>query len=81
MTATEYEIGWHSPTDYREFCEAYGADVRKWHGFQVLRDVNLFKMTTWLMQNVSESDLCAQEFERRLATLRGSATLSGWQPF
>ncbi|MFJ5667601.1 phosphotransferase family protein [Micromonospora chalcea] len=81
VTATEFEIGWHGPTEYEEFCEAYGADVREWHGFQVLRDINLFKMTTWLMQNVGESSLSAQEFERRLASLRGTAPLSGWQPF
>lgn len=81
VTATEYEIGWHSLTDYQAFCEAYGADVREWHGFRVLRDINLFKMTTWLMQNVGESDLHAEEFERRLATLRRSAITSEWQPF
>ncbi|WP_228986425.1 MULTISPECIES: phosphotransferase family protein [unclassified Micromonospora] len=81
VTATEYEIGWHSPEDYHAFCEAYGADVREWSGFQILRDINLFKMTTWLMQNVGESDLHAEEFDRRLATLRRPTARSQWQPF
>ena len=81
VTATEYEVGWHGPADYEAFCEAYGADVREWKGFQVLRDINLFKMTTWLMQNVGESNLHAEEFDRRLTSLRHSAITSEWQPF
>jgi aminoglycoside phosphotransferase (APT) family kinase protein len=81
VTATEHEVGWHSPADYEAFCEAYGADVREWSDFHVLRDINLFKMTTWLMQNVGESKLHAQEFDRRLTSLRQSTIESGWQPF
>uniref|UniRef100_A8M6A7 Aminoglycoside phosphotransferase n=1 Tax=Salinispora arenicola (strain CNS-205) TaxID=391037 RepID=A8M6A7_SALAI len=80
-TATEYELGWHSSAEYHAFCEAYGADVRDWEGFEVLRDIDLFKMTTWLMQNVGESDRHAEEFERRLATLRCSEMALGWRPF
>ncbi|OJF15542.1 hypothetical protein BG844_03990 [Couchioplanes caeruleus subsp. caeruleus] len=83
VTATEYEIGWHSDRDYENFCSTYGMDVRSRPGFQILRDVNLLKMTTWLMQNVQESREVADEFERRLEALRCPAKLAGlaWQPF
>jgi thiamine kinase-like enzyme len=81
VTATEFEIGWHTAADYHAFCDAYGYDVREWSGFEVLRDINLLKMTTWLMQNVGESAQEAEEFQRRLATLRQPTSASRWQPF
>jgi hypothetical protein len=81
VTATEYEIGWHTSEDYKEFCSAYGFDVRDWDGFSTLRDINMLKMTTWLMQNVQEGPEVRAEFARRLETLRESSGAAKWKPF
>lgn len=81
VTATEYLIGWHTDAEYRSFCDAYGFDVMKWDGFPVIRAINELKMTTWLMQNVSESDEIAEEFRIRLASLRDEDTPRNWRPF
>jgi hypothetical protein len=38
-------------------------------------------MTTWLMQNVAESEQVASEFRARLASLYNDAAPRNWQPF
>ncbi|AVT32462.1 aminoglycoside phosphotransferase family protein [Plantactinospora sp. BC1] len=81
VTATEYEIGWHTDQDYAEFCQVYGYDVRAWEGFPVLRGLNQLKMTTWLMQNVREGPAVAKEFRNRLETLRDPTSRRRWAPF
>jgi aminoglycoside phosphotransferase (APT) family kinase protein len=81
VTATEYLIGWHTDEQYAEFVRAYGHDVMDWAGFPVIRAVNELKMTTWLMQNIGESDDIAAEFRARLASLRDDRAPRDWQPF
>jgi aminoglycoside phosphotransferase (APT) family kinase protein len=84
MTATEYQTaGWWTETEYGQFAEAYGYDVITWaDGFPVLRAVHEIKMTTWLMQNVHESPAIAEEYGKRMRTIRGEAAGSGnWRPF
>jgi Ser/Thr protein kinase RdoA (MazF antagonist) len=81
MTATEYLIGWHTDAQYAAFVRAYGQDVMAWDGFPVLRAINELKMTTWLMQNVNESDHIAGEFRSRLASLHDSDAARDWRPF
>ena len=81
VTATEYLIGWHTDADYASFCEAYGFDVLQWDGFGVLRAINELKMTTWLMQNVGESEQVANEFRTRLASLHDDDAPRDWNPF
>ena len=84
MTATEYQTaGWWTESEYGQFAEAYGYDVTTWaDGFPVLRAVHEIKMTTWLMQNVHESPGIAEEYEKRMRTIRGEAADSGnWRPF
>jgi aminoglycoside phosphotransferase (APT) family kinase protein len=81
MTATEYiTAGWWSESEYKGFADAYGFDVMTWDGFDVLRAVHELKMTTWLMQNVQESQEIAAEYANRMQTLRTGRT-SGWHPF
>jgi aminoglycoside phosphotransferase (APT) family kinase protein len=81
MTATEYiTAGWWSEPEYKGFADAYGFDVMTWDGFDVLRAVHELKMTTWLMQNVRESQDIAAEYANRMQTLRTGRT-SGWHPF
>jgi aminoglycoside phosphotransferase (APT) family kinase protein len=81
VTATEYLIGWHTDQQYAAFVDAYGYDVLDWTGFPVIRAVNELKMTTWLMQNIGESDEIAAEFRTRLASLRDPDAPRDWQPF
>jgi aminoglycoside phosphotransferase (APT) family kinase protein len=81
VTATEYLIGWHTDEQYADFVRAYGHDVMDWAGFPVIRAVNELKMTTWLMQNIGESDCIATEFRTRLASLRDDRAPRDWQPF
>lgn len=84
MTATEYRTaGWWSDFEYRQFVDAYGYDITSWaEGFPVLRAVHEIKMTTWLMQNIDESPEIAEEYEKRMRTIRGEPTDPGkWCPF
>jgi fructosamine-3-kinase len=82
MTATEYLTAkWWSPQEYQAFSEAYGFDVTTWRdGFETLKSVHELKMTTWLMQNVAESQNVADEYQVRMRTLRGEPS-KGWRPF
>jgi len=81
VTATEYLIGWHTDIAYASFCDTYGFDITKWDGFPVIRAINELKMTTWLMQNVAESEQVADEFRTRLASLQDDDAPRHWQPF
>jgi hypothetical protein len=81
VTATEHLVGWHTDAEYADFCAAYGFDVTQWDGFPVIREINELKMTTWLMQNVRESDRVAREFQTRLRSLHDPDAPRHWQPF
>ncbi len=81
VTATEHLVGWHTDGEYADFCAAYGFDVTRWDGFPVIREINELKMTTWLMQNVRESDRVAREFQTRLRSLHDPDAPRHWQPF
>lgn len=81
VTATEYDsMGWASDSDYAAFVDAYAWDLRHWPGFATLRAIQEFKMTTWLMQNVNESAHVADEYARRIASLRDDDAPRDWQP-
>ncbi len=81
VTATEYLIGWHTDAAYASFCDTYGFDITQWDGFPVIRAINELKMTTWLMQNVAESEQIATEFRTRLASLHDDRAPRNWEPF
>ncbi|WP_157621566.1 aminoglycoside phosphotransferase family protein [Saccharothrix sp. NRRL B-16348] len=82
VTATEYvTAGWWTDNQYRLFADSYGYDITEWEGFDVLRQTNEIKMTTWLMQNVNESPDIAREYERRMNTLRTDEATRDWQAF
>jgi len=81
VTATEYLVGWHTDAAYSQFCEVYGFDVMSWSGFPVIRAINELKMTTWLMQNVRESERIANEVRTRLASLHDPGAPRHWHPF
>jgi Ser/Thr protein kinase RdoA (MazF antagonist) len=66
---------------YREFAEVYGFDVRTWQGYPVLREIRELNMTTWIMQNVSESAAKAAEFDLRVTSLRERDFGRAWNFF
>jgi aminoglycoside phosphotransferase (APT) family kinase protein len=81
VTATEHDsLGWQSREQYAAFTDAYGRDLRDWDGFPTLRAIQEFKMTTWLMQNIGESAEIAEEYSRRVASLRDDAAPRCWRP-
>ncbi|WP_367124467.1 phosphotransferase [Streptomyces phytohabitans] len=81
VTATEHHsLGWQTREQYGAFVDAYGRDLRDWDGFRTLRGIQEFQMTTWLMQNVGESDDVAKEYARRIASLRDDDAPRHWQP-
>ncbi|MEU7863060.1 aminoglycoside phosphotransferase family protein [Nonomuraea sp. NPDC049141] len=81
VTAIEHTLGWGTRAEYDQFAERYGFDVLMWEGYPVLKDINELKMTTWLMQNVSEDEAIAREFRNRLFCLQNPAELRRWRAF
>ncbi|MEU7178950.1 MULTISPECIES: phosphotransferase enzyme family protein [Streptomyces] len=81
VTATEHHsLGWQTSAEYGDFVSSYGRDLRAWSGFSTLRAVQEFNMTTWLMQNASESPETAAEYARRIASLRDENAPRDWNP-
>ncbi|MFJ5225908.1 phosphotransferase [Streptomyces sp. NPDC088400] len=81
VTATEHHsLGWQTKDEYSAFVGAYGRDLRTWPGFPTVRAVQEFNMTTWLMQNVSESADTAAEYARRISSLRNKDAPRDWKP-
>jgi aminoglycoside phosphotransferase (APT) family kinase protein len=81
ITATSNQTaGWLTDEEYETFATAYGYDVTTWDGFEVLRATHELKMTTWLMQNVNESDEIADEYRLRMRTIRGDRS-QPWRAF
>jgi len=66
---------------YQEFAATYGFDVRTWDGYPVLREIREVTMTTWIMQNVLESEAIADEFALRVACLRERDSDEPWHFF
>jgi Ser/Thr protein kinase RdoA (MazF antagonist) len=67
--------------DLDEFATVYGFDVRGWDGYCVLRQARELGMTTWLAQNVAESEQIADEVTLRLASLRDGDQDRAWTAF
>ncbi|WP_030667362.1 phosphotransferase enzyme family protein [Streptomyces rimosus] len=81
VTATEhYSLGWQTMEQYGAFVGAYGRDLGGWPGFPTLRALQEFKMTTWLMQNVAENAETAEEYARRISSLRNEDEPRAWKP-
>ncbi|MFW6723535.1 aminoglycoside phosphotransferase family protein [Streptomyces sp. MAR4 CNY-716] len=82
VTAVEHHsIGWQTDGQYADFVSAYGRDLYEWDGYPTLRGIQEFGMTTWLMQNVKESERVAEEYRRRIASLRDDDAPRYWRPW
>ncbi|MEU6563351.1 aminoglycoside phosphotransferase family protein [Nocardia nova] len=74
-------FGWISAKQYGEFCEKYGYDVTNWAGFELLRDIREFRMTTMAAQAASTNTASRAQSEHRLACIRaqcGERPWTGW---
>ncbi|XUL89447.1 aminoglycoside phosphotransferase family protein [Streptomyces galilaeus] len=82
VTAVEhYSLGWQTGEQYADFVAAYGRDLYDWPGYETLRGIQEFGMTTWLMQNVQEDEETAAEYRRRIAGLRDDNGPRDWRPW
>ncbi|WP_024803625.1 phosphotransferase enzyme family protein [Nocardia sp. BMG51109] len=75
--------GWITGDEYAAFTAAYGFDVMRWEGFELLRDIREFRMTAWLLQQVAERPQLRDQAVHRLACLRGehgARPWTGWAP-
>jgi aminoglycoside phosphotransferase (APT) family kinase protein len=82
VTAVEHHsLGWQTDEQYADFVAAYGRDLYDWHGYETLRGIQEFGMTTWLMQNVQEDEETAAEYRRRIVALRNDDAPRNWRPW
>ncbi|MFJ2568291.1 aminoglycoside phosphotransferase family protein [Streptomyces sp. NPDC087568] len=82
VTAVEHHsLGWQTDEQYADFVAAYGRDLYDWPGYETLRGLQEFGMTTWLMQNVQEDERTAAEYRRRIAGLRDDDAPRDWRPW
>jgi aminoglycoside phosphotransferase (APT) family kinase protein len=82
VTAVEHHsLGWQTDEQYADFVRAYGRDLYDWPSYDTLRRLQEFGMTTWLMQNVQESEETAAEYRRRIAGLRNDDAPRDWRPW
>ncbi|MGW1881290.1 aminoglycoside phosphotransferase family protein [Streptomyces sp. NPDC001970] len=82
VTAVEHHsLGWQTDEQYADFVAAYGQDLYDWGGYDTLRRIQEFHMTTWLMQNVGEDEHTADEYRRRIAGLRNDDGPRDWRPW
>ncbi|WP_281157618.1 aminoglycoside phosphotransferase family protein [Streptomyces sp. HYC2] len=82
VTAVEHHsLGWQTDEQYGDFVAAYGRDLYDWPGYETLRGLQEFGMTTWLMQNVQEDERTAAEYGRRIAGLRNDDAPRDWRPW
>ncbi|MBF6171300.1 aminoglycoside phosphotransferase family protein [Nocardia blacklockiae] len=71
-------FGWISAKQYGEFCDVYGYDVTTWEGFELLRDIREFRMTTMAIQRATENSNQTEQALVRLACISGSRGLRPW---
>ncbi|WP_436845551.1 phosphotransferase family protein [Streptomyces shenzhenensis] len=71
VTAVEHHsLGWRTDEQYADFAAAYGRDLYDCHGYETLRGIQEFCMTTWIMQNVQEDEETPAEYRRCIVGLR-----------
>ncbi len=82
VTAVEHHsLRWQTEKQYADFVKSYGRDLRDWPGFKTVRGIQEFHMTTWLMQNAAENTKVAEEYARRIASLRDDDSPRNWRPW
>ncbi|WP_063065725.1 aminoglycoside phosphotransferase family protein [Nocardia violaceofusca] len=75
-------FGWISAKQYAQFCDVYGYDVTTWEGFELLRDIREFRMTSMAVQMAITDQTWSRQAAHRLACIRDRANhrpWSGWK--
>ncbi|KPI18698.1 aminoglycoside phosphotransferase [Actinobacteria bacterium OK074] len=81
LTAIYYDrYGWHTRAEYESFVYRYGFDVMNWPGYPVLADLRELKMVVWVGHQASTSEWKAEEFARRMNSLRTGGSRRDWRP-
>ncbi|PPJ23129.1 aminoglycoside phosphotransferase [Nocardia nova] len=70
---------WISAKQYGEFCDVYGYDVTTWEGFELLRDIREFRMTTMAVQTASTNPDWRDQADHRLRSIRGGMDERPWK--
>lgn len=70
-----------SPEPYQRLAEAYGFDVTRWPGFEVLRELRELKITVSVLPILRSNPRVRDELERRLRTLRSGDDRAQWAPY
>ncbi|WP_433662480.1 phosphotransferase family protein [Nocardia sp. CA-128927] len=68
--------------EYQSFCDVYGSDVTAWEGYELLRDLREFRMTTMAAQTAVHIPADRAQADHRIACLRGKLgprPWSGWR--
>ena len=82
LTALYFErFGWHTEREYRQFVDGYGFDIMQWSGYQVMADVRELLMVAWLAEKAVSEATAAEEFARRVETLRSGGSRRDWRAF
>jgi aminoglycoside phosphotransferase (APT) family kinase protein len=72
-------LGWHTASEYRELCDAYGADVAAAPGFDVLADLTELLQVAWLADAANDRPQLTDELTARIATLRNGTDRRSWR--
>ncbi|WP_202236245.1 aminoglycoside phosphotransferase family protein [Actinacidiphila reveromycinica] len=82
QTALFYDrFGWHTRAEYESFVHHYGFDIMNWPGYQVLANLRELMMTLWLGGKAAAEPKAAEEFARRVETIRTNGDRRLWRPF
>lgn len=72
-------FGWISAKQYAEFCDVYGCDVTNWAGFELLREIREFRMTTMATQSAVNNPAWRKQSAHRLACIQGHFGARPWE--
>ncbi|RMI33579.1 phosphotransferase enzyme family protein [Nocardia stercoris] len=71
-------FGWITEVDYQRFSTTYGHDVTAWPGFELLRDIREFRMTTMALQTASVQPRWQAQAALRLRSIQGARGPRPW---
>ncbi|MGW1729344.1 phosphotransferase family protein [Streptomyces sp. NPDC002306] len=67
-----------SEEEYTEFCTAYGMDVTRWKGYELLAGARELRMTTYAAQHAASRPQWRAEAQYRVDCLRGRTAPRPW---
>lgn len=82
LTSTAVKLtttGSVTPVEYAAFCNAYGTDVTRWDGYQLLSGARELRMTTYAAQHAAAHPEWREQAQHRVDCLRGRAGPRPWR--